>query len=843
MKNFIENPPLINRYIIIGAGPVGCYLAYQLLEKSNFHVTLYESKSFNRPQIIRIPFSIAKNLHKKLKFQLWPDEETHERIFNISIKDIQDWPRPSCSHWPWINIGIFQKLMINFLKKELKYKNRFLYLEKEVNILEKDFLDENPFYLNIKGIFCTAGSKSSYLRNKLNLISGKSPEKKGHGIYIIYQNNKIENYKRNDCWISHTKLREQGISYATSNNENYDVQLYTYSAGELTNIFDCIPEEFIQHTYYDPKRVPLDMTGSTLSKESAIWFEQYKKIITKILSQWGIKLPSNLKKIKIFYALRTEYYWNEVVTDCSLKEIQCPLFFVGDSAGSTDYKLGLSAGRGFFSAKMIAISLMRNKNDMQKVKKNYQKYWDSVVMFEFNHGSGLSAEPKIQYNYWIKGRYPYIKDNQYKYYLGEYQSFSQDFHKTSEASTILFINVHALKSNIKNLINFSNQFENSKIIPVVSNDGYGISNKLISEISLESGIDFLAVSKLKEAIDLRISGIIPVHRARLIVLDPPLLHDLSSYGKYEIELVLSLKSISKTLSFIEKWLKNNYSKAQLSLKVHILLDVSVDYNKEEIVSLIFNTIQKIYKLDINKINFSGLIINLSCYKPYNPLPKNIFSLRLLQIKAIKKIISELISLQIRIPSIILGDELGLFKEKWSKYFKNEKIKTYTFVVDAIYGIEYKNYLKKSNIFIREIYQLNFQVRDIFYIKNYTHNKEGAWVAHISGGFLDGIPQEYNFFRKVKKSMFVSINGNQYNIDKVSENFSLINLGLKNKIKLGDRAVIFGWGDHEPKLKYLAHLSKQSISSIVVKIPSSVPRILISQEEKNIFYKKKENKGE
>lgn len=111
----------------------------------------------------------------------------------------------------------------------------------------------------------------------------------------------------------------------------------------------------------------------------------------------------------------------------------------------------------------------------------------------------MPLEPWIQYQYLIKGRVVefhnnkrihYTDNEQYEIYLDEYQNLSTDFSKTSETSSILFINTNAIKKNIENIISFGKHCSHSKIIGVIKSNGYGLGSKLVSDLAIEAGIDF-----------------------------------------------------------------------------------------------------------------------------------------------------------------------------------------------------------------------------------------------------------------------------------------------------------------------------------------------------------------
>lgn len=424
----------------MGGGPVGCYLAYKLLLQKNARVFVFESRKFERPQVIRIPFSVAIDLPEFVKNIMWVDDETRIRIFNSGqADDVNFWPRPGFAYWPCINIGLFQECMLSFLQNQVAYKNRFFYFTVRFDLEEMSFQsaineifpqDHSLILDNITAIYCTCGTYANHLRKELKLLEGKAPENKGHGIYLIYQNQGKENFLRNMNLIPYSKLSENGITYVASNNYNYDVQLYTYPVGDLSFVLSDIPDEFIQYAKYNSQTPAVDLTGSGLSNHSRQWFENYKNILINSLNKVGIELPSDFTKIKVFYASRSEYYWDIVATKIFWEnDISFPVFFLGDSAGSTDYKFGLSMGRGFLAGNVLTTAMQEHNYDFDRIAEHYQIYWNSVISREFNQGPLLPTEPWIQYKYLIKGRevqfsqdksIHYIGDEQYENYLNEY---------------------------------------------------------------------------------------------------------------------------------------------------------------------------------------------------------------------------------------------------------------------------------------------------------------------------------------------------------------------------------------------------------------------------------------
>lgn len=863
MNNTKTSPDSMKNYIIMGGGPVGCYLAYKLLNQVNARVFIFEGRKFERPQVIRIPFGIAKNLPESVKNIMWSDEETRIRIFNSYQADDKDfWPKPGYPYWPWISIGLFQDSMISFLQNHIEYKNRFFFVPVHFDLEKINFqseikkifpIDHSSITGNITAIYCTCGTYAKSLRKELNLLDGKIPESKGHGIYLIYQNKGKENYLRNTNLISYTKLGENGISYAASNNCNNDVQLYTYPAGELSAVLSDIPEDLIHHAKYNSLSKALDMTGMGLSNNSRQWLKNYRNIIENETNKVGIELPSDLTKIKMFYASRSEYYWHIVATKTPWqKDFDAPIFFLGDSAGSTDYKFGLSVGRGFLAVDVLTNSMQHYNYDFDQIVSTYQTYWNSVISREFNKGPLLPSEPWIQYQYLIKGRevefsnnksIHYINDEQYENYLDEYQHLSIDFSKTSEAGSILFINTKALKENIENIISFGKHCSDSKIIGVVKSNGYGLGVKLVADLSIESGIDFLAVAKLQEAVALRNSGI--PSNIRLMTFETPMIHDLSTYAANQIEIILPSSKNATSVKMIEKWLQNKRRIIEKKLKVHIMIDTGLRRDGGYVSNLpesVIETISALQLLDPNQVEVAGLSTHLACYRCTDYNGEEVVNFRSLQFQRLEEVIKFLFLKGIQIPLIHIGGGLALLAEKWPLQFENFSkqfnIRLYTRVGHGLYGMELERDLHLGSPKLLPVVQMDLQVRNVFYVEEgepvsyggyWRAPKDGAWIATLAGGWAEGIPRTAQTLGEWEDGMMVSINNQQYPIvGKINMNAMMVNLGSTTTVKSGDRAIIFGWRTHEPKLNDLAQLSGQISPSIMVNVPTSMPRVAISE---------------
>lgn len=827
---------------IMGAGPVGCYLAYKLLSKGQSRVSLFDGNNFARPQVIRIPFAIAVDLPQIVRKELWPDEKTRARIFNpIVLEDSDDWPRLGYNHWPWVSIRSFQEIMIRYLSTRYACIKRFVLipLPCDFNELQK-MAGESP-EKNL--FFCTCGNQGYDLRKKLHLLDGKTAENKGPGIYLIYQNKAPEDYQRDGKPLSYQILGENGISYAATNNQAYDVQLYTYPAGDLLSVFENIPQEFKEKARFGVKEEPLNMTGLGLSADSLPWFDSYKKKVMAEVSKAGIQLPADLTRIQVFYAARSEYYWNTVATKIQTKGGDIPLFFVGDSAGSTDYKLGLSLGRGLLAVQKLSKAIFDNDSVSEDPGHVYQRDWNRVLDQEFNKGPQVTSEPWIQYQYLVKGReinfaggrqYLFASDEDYVHYLDEYQHLFPDFVKTSEANAVVYMNTTAIKTNIEKIAAFAQQTQGSKIMAVVKSDGYGIGDQWMATQVLESGIDFLAVAKLQEAIALRKT--ISRQQARIIVFDSPLPHDLTAYAVNQIEVLLPPGKNSEVM--IRNWLQ----KSSLSLKVHIMVDTGMRRDGGLIANLPEAILSMLDSLQRPGIVFAGLATHIACYRCTDYRGEALVNFRMLQLKRFKQVSMHLLAKGIEIPLVHVGGGLSLLAEEWPHYFteyaKSGKTELYTRVGHGLYGMESQQDIPANRLTLHPVVSLNLQVRNVFYVEedepvsyggHWRAPEGGVWIATISGGWADGMPRTSQTLGESQQGVCIGINGRQYPVvGTINMNAMMVNLGASTTIRPGDRAVVFGWREWEPKLQDLARLSGQISPSILTNVPAHIIRIPVSE---------------
>jgi Alr-MurF fusion protein len=602
---------------------------------------------------------------------------------------------------------------------------------------------------------------------------------------------------------------------------------------------------------------PVNMNAHGLSDTVKNWFTRYRAELLKVVNKFAIPIPDDLSQIQVFYAPRTEYYWDAAATHILWSGSARPLFFLGDSAGSTDYKLGLSMGRGLLSVQALSQSISNYDNDFTKITAHFQAYWDNIVQREFNKSPKLSAEPWIQYHYLIKGRhviYPdktkihYLTEEQYPAYMNEYQSLLPDFYRTSEASAVLFVNTWALQENINNSIQFAKDAAESKIIAVVKSNGYGLGAELITETAIKVGINFIAVAKLEEAISIRNSGISGADHLRILVFETPLQHDISSYILNHIEMMLPSDDQGNSVKILANGLRHRPFLSRFPLKVHIMVDTGMrrdsGYNDSMPESILI-TLNALQTLNQNQVQFAGLATHLSCYRCTDYQGEALVNYRTLQLQRFYQVVHLLLRHNIPIPLIHIGGGLALLGAQWPIQFepltKAHSIELYTRVGHGLYGMELEKDLLGECPVLQPVAELNLQVRNVFFIEEsepvsygglWRAPANGVWIATLSGGWADGVPRTAQTLGENEAGIMVNIKNQLYPVvGKINMNAMMVNLGAATNIKAGDRAVIFGWRKNEPKLSVLAEMSGQIGPSITVNIPRGTPRIYVDEPDR------------
>lgn len=226
------------------------------------------------------------------------------------------------------------------------------------------------------------------------------------GVYMLFETDDKELYERCGQLMTGCELGAKGLTYAHSNDSSNHLQIYTYPSGETREIFAQMPESFKKIAAFRSSSSCLTLDGKfngkeMLSSEEKQWLQVYSSAIKQILKKFEVPHPAD-DKIRVYYATRCEYCYDKAATSiCGT-----PLLFVGDSAGGTDYKLGLSLGRGLITT-MNLVHEMKNANQIafKAIVEFFNGYWGNVVATEFNTRNMLLGKTaEIVHKYVMEGK-------------------------------------------------------------------------------------------------------------------------------------------------------------------------------------------------------------------------------------------------------------------------------------------------------------------------------------------------------------------------------------------------------------------------------------------------------
>lgn len=393
--------------LIIGGGPAGMYAALRLLEAvSNCSVKVIEKRSvINRPQVINTPFDVMNALPDRIKQMLWPEASVRESIFGVrSRQDPEFWPYSEYKYLGLIQIGEFQRVIKRYIEE--KFSDRFTY--EVIEELEVECLRENINAYDIVLVATGNGAFTKSLRKFMKVSSMMIEDREeidSHGVYLVYEATARETYERKGRLVSKSKFTANGITYAHSNDSANHVQVYTFPVGKLRDVFAQMPASFKETAGFSGSNQQLTFdgkkNGEKLLLDEQRWFDLYKRTMKEILYRLQVPVVPD-EKIKVYYAQRSEYYYENAATTL----MGVPVLFIGDASGCTDYKLGLSLGRGLFTV-MHLTQIIKSKQSVafEGIKEFHNEKWKNVVLTEFNKKNELlSKTPEMVFKYFMQGR-------------------------------------------------------------------------------------------------------------------------------------------------------------------------------------------------------------------------------------------------------------------------------------------------------------------------------------------------------------------------------------------------------------------------------------------------------
>lgn len=520
-----DYPETRDALVVRGAGPTGLFLSAQLLsevEKRNQRygdvlrmpliIALDTVKDPWRGPVIRIPYSIAKDLPDSLKRALWPKLIVRQRMFGPQPRDNGTW-RITYQNVPLVEIRDFELKLREYLQRT--FPEDF-----QLSIVERsDFgipvSSDKP--VRIVGQFATCGtpggqSLRKHLREQAELLKFAPGALEQDGLFDdaswddfltrienpLFADDRHKTSRpsfhpgfsillnpgtQSDGSVVQTEQPfyddlEQpsnnlgmhhrcGMTYSCANNDRNAVQIYLFPHekcpeiahservrklfGELVNDATGLPlrkELFPYLTAFSnsSSHRPPELRARALemqrfvgapepTSDAEFWLRDFREAVLEMMQEIGVlsKDRDELARCgaRLHYAKRSESYFKkvtlsrapvELVNNLDRSEVlntfHVPILFAGDSAGGTDYKAGLSGGRGLMAVKDTARVLARALWHQEKVGNwthalletllMYQKHWEGIVRDEFGTDigtEGLGSNENAWFRYITQGRH------------------------------------------------------------------------------------------------------------------------------------------------------------------------------------------------------------------------------------------------------------------------------------------------------------------------------------------------------------------------------------------------------------------------------------------------------
>lgn len=371
------------------------------------------------------------------------------------------------------------------------------------------------------------------------------------------------------------------------------------------------------------------------------------------------------------------------------------------------------------------------------------------------------------------------------------------------------IDTKQIKKNVENIIK---KYDNYKYyIGVVKGNAYGHGFDIVKDI-VESGINYLAVSTLKEALEVRNITDTPI-----LCLQPIDIENLS---------LASQNNITITISSYEYF--KQVLKQKLNLKVHLKLDTGMNrlgINKKSEVEEIYNKL-----IDNKNIELEGIYTHLATIgiedKKWDNQVNNFFNLTstidLSKIKIVHIYSSNSLVVHPKL-GFTNGVRIGIMM-----YGITLKAPNYNGIKGHLRKMK-TDYLRKKyklseilnnyNIDIKPAFKLYSKVIEIKDVKSGEYIGYGlkyrttrkSKVAIVPIGYADGLSLK-NSGRTVK------INNREYRIVG-SVNMKMLTVLVDDTVKLNDKVEIIG-----DNIRYICGYLGVTPHSLLTMVPSVIPRI-------------------
>ena len=373
------------------------------------------------------------------------------------------------------------------------------------------------------------------------------------------------------------------------------------------------------------------------------------------------------------------------------------------------------------------------------------------------------------------------------------------------------INTKILKENVKCILNKYNNYK--YYIGVIKGNAYGHGLDIAKYI-VESGINYLAVSTLEEALYVR-----KLVETPILCLQPIDISELEIASKENITITLS------SYDYYKELIKTN-----LKLKVHLKLDTGMNRlginNKKQITEIYNNLINN------NNIQLEGLYTHLGTV---GIIDKNWDN----QVESFLNLTSDIDLNKIDIIHIYSSNSLVIHPKL--EFANGVRIGILMYGIcprkpnDS--GIKGKlrsikrNYLIKKYKISKTLNDYNLGVKPclkllskVIEIKNVDKNKyvgyglkyktkEKCKIAIVPIGYADGLSLK-------NSGRYLTINNNKYKIVG-SVNMKMLTILVDEKVKIGDTVTVIG-----DNIRYVCNHTNVTPQNLLATIPSNIERFYI-----------------
>lgn len=388
--------------------------------------------------------------------------------------------------------------------------------------------------------------------------------------------------------------------------------------------------------------------------------------------------------------------------------------------------------------------------------------------------------------------------------------------------TYVEVNIDNLKNNVKNILNYYNNYE--YYFGVVKGNCYGHGTTYVVNELIESGINYLAVSSLEEALEIRkINKKIPI-----LSLEPIRLEYIDICIKNNITITVHDYNYAKEL--INK-------KTDKKIKIHLKIDSGMNrlgFKEKEQLNEIYNELKNKENIEIEGIftHFATLGINDKEWDNQLEKFKEITSdINLKEIPIVHLYKSAAFINHAKL-DFANGIRLGI---AMYGYYSEPKYNTKG-IKNKLRAIKRKINKRKNNISktttklpieLKSAFKMYTEIMQVKQVKKDEFVGYGAMYRAKQDELIGIMPVGYDdgIFRK-STGRYVEINNKKYQI--IGDlGMGMTAVKIDNTVNTYDKVTLIG---DEIPIKYVANYNGTSIYETMCNIGKQIPRVYIKDNE-------------